>query len=215
MAWAHKTAAGTPAAACRDARVRFVTFSTDYVFSGTKGAPYLEGDSPGPLQTYGISRIAGEYAALATHPNGTFLVRTCGLYGLTGAASKGGNFIDKRVAEARAGKQLIIANEQIVSPTYAADLASAVIRLLRHGAAGPGIYHLANEGACSWYELACEALKILNLPAEVTPIDRKGVDLTGFRRPLFSALGNTRARALGIVLPAWQDALERYLAARY
>jgi dTDP-4-dehydrorhamnose reductase len=203
------------AAACAGAGARLITFSSDYVFGGgAKRTPYAEDDLPQPLQVYGITRLAGEHAALAVAPKQAIVVRTCGLYGQSGARSKGGNFVDGRVADARAGKTIEMACEQIVAPTSTHDLSIAVLALAEHSALQPGIYHLVNEGECSWYELACAIVEILGLPAKVVPVDRGGV--TGaMRRPLYSVLGNNKARRLGIVLPPWRDALERYLTQKY
>jgi dTDP-4-dehydrorhamnose reductase len=209
------TAAADLAAACRVVGSRLVAFSTDYVFSGDKGTPYIEEDDTGPLQVYGKSRLAGERAVLAAHPTGAYVIRTCGVYGVSGARSRGGNFVDKRIAEARATQQIAIACEQVVSPTSAEDLAVALWSLLTRTQAPPGVYHLVNEGACSWYEFAHKAIELAGLPVTVKPTDRQGWDGTGFRRPLVSALSNCKAKALDVVLPSWQDALQRYVRQRY
>ncbi len=202
------------AAACRDAGVRLITFSSDYVFGGDRRTPWDEDDSPHPLQIYGISRLAGEYAALSTAPDHAVIVRTCGLYGESGARSKGGNFVDGRVADARAGRTIEMAMEQIVAPTSTEDLSSAVLALAAHDALRPGIYHLVNEGQCSWYELTVAIVEILGLHTNVAPVDRQG--RTGsMRRPIYSVLANRKARQLGIVLPPWRDALQRYLRQKY
>ena len=202
------------AASCRDSGARFITFSSDYVFGGDRRTPWGEEDSPHPLQIYGISRLAGEHAALATAPEHAVIVRTCGLYGESGARSKGGNFVDGRVADARAGRAIEMAMEQIVAPTSTEDLSTAVLALAAHDALRPGIYHLVNEGQCSWYELTVAIVEILGLRTKVTPVDRQG--RTGpMRRPLYSVLDNRKARQLGIVLPPWRDALQRYLRRKY
>jgi dTDP-4-dehydrorhamnose reductase len=204
------------AAACRDAGVRFITFSSDYVFGGDvkRRTPYGEQDAAAPLQIYGISRLAGEHAALATAPGHAVVVRTCGLYGASGARSKGGNFVDGRVADAKAGKTIEMAMEQTVAPTSTADLSKAVLALAAHAQLAPGIYHLVNDGQCSWYELTVAVVEILGLPGKVVPVDRGGV--TGeMRRPLYSVLANHKARKLGITLAPWRDALERYLKGKY
>ena len=202
------------AAECRDARVRLITFSSDYVFGGDKRSPYAENDRPMPLQLYGISRLAGEYAVTATAPEHAVVIRTCGLYGISGARSKGGNFVDGRVADGRAGKVIEMAMEQIVAPTSTEDLSIAVLKLAEERDLAPGLYHLVNEGECSWYELTAAIVEIMRLPAKVIPVDRGG--RTGaMRRPLYSVLGNNKARDLGVVLPPWRDALERYLQRKY
>lgn len=202
------------AGACAAAGVPLVTFSTDYVFGGEKRTPYLEDDPPAPLQIYGITRLAGERAALSTAPAGAIVIRTCGLYGLSGARSKGGNFVDKRVQDARTATSLEMGCDQVVSPTFTGDLADALLRLLEHPARAPGVYHLANEGACTWFDFTRAIYEELALPVKVIPVDRGGRS-GDMRRPVYSALGNQRARALGIVLPPWRDALRRYLREKY
>lgn len=202
------------AAGCRDIGAWLVTFSSDYVFGGEKQNPYLEDDRPAPLQIYGITRLAGEHAALATAPDRAVVIRTCGLYGRSGARSKGGNFVDGRVADARAGKRIEMASEQVLAPTSTDDLSRAVLSLITHPRLAPGIYHLVNEGECSWYEFTREIVCLIGANTEVLAVDRGG--RTGnMRRPLYSVLANTRARALGIVLRPWRDALADYLRAKY
>lgn len=192
----------------------FVTFSSDYVFGGEKREPYLEGDAPAPLQMYGISRLAGEHAAAMTAPENAIVIRTCGLYGASGARSKGGNFVDGRVGDARAGKRIEMACEQVVAPTSTADLSRAVLQLVSHPELAAGIYHLVNEGSCSWYEFTRAIVELSGSPVDVVPVDRGG--RTGaMRRPLYSVLANTRARRLGIRLRHWSEALSDYMRAKY
>ena len=202
------------AAACARTGAWLVNFSTDYVFGGDRSVPWREDDCPAPLQIYGISRLAGEHAALSGAPGRAIVIRTCGLYGRSGARSKGGNFVDGRVADVRAGKRIEMACEQVVTPTSTEDLSRAVFALLAVPALTGGVYHLVNEGACSWYEFTCEISRLAGGGAEVVPVDRGG--RTGaMRRPLYSVLENTRARKLGITLPPWQEALAVYLRAKY
>lgn len=198
------------AIACRDARALFVTFSTDYVFAGEKRTPYLEEDRPGPLQIYGITKLAGEHAALSTAPGRAIVIRTCGLYGASGAASKGGNFVNKRIRDARKNRELEIGCDQTVCPTYTGDLSRALFHLIVHHRLEPGIYHLVNEGECSWYEFTRSIYEIRGIGIPVKPVDRGGRDGL-IRRPLYSVLANTKARSLGIVLPHWRDGLRRYI----
>ncbi len=201
------------AAACAAQGARFITFSSDYVFGGPRSEPWREDDKPAPLQVYGISRLAGELAALANAPQQAVVIRTCGLYGRSGARSKGGNFVDGRVADARAGKRIEMASEQVVAPTSTDDLSRAVFALLEKSPP-PGLYHLVNEGACSWYEFTREIVRLAGGKSEVVPVDRGG--RTGnMRRPLYSVLANTRARALGVTLRPWREALADYLRAKY
>lgn len=192
----------------------FITLSSDYVFGGgEQHEPYLEWHKAMPLQMYGITRLAGECAALATSARAV-VIRTCGLYGRSGARSKGGNFVDGRVADGVAGRRIEMASEQTIAPTSTEDLSRAIFSLIAHEGLQPDIYHLVNEGACSWYELTCAIIETLQLPAEVVPVDRGGRS-GQMRRPLYSVLGNTRAHALGIRLQPWRDALCDYLRQKY
>ena len=197
------------AKACQEENIIFVTYSTDYVFDGEKGMPYNEDDIPNPLQIYGLSKLAGEYAALNVYPEKTFVVRTCGVYGgKTGSPEKGGNFVLNIIKEAQNKETIEISVEQIVTPTYAGDLSKATLKLLKSNAS-PGTYHLVNEGYCSWYEFAKEIFRLNKINKELKPVDRGGTD-GKIKRPKFSALNNTKAKELGIELPAWQEGLKSY-----
>lgn len=201
------------ASACGEFAAKLITFSSDYVFGSERSEPYVESDRPSPLQMYGISRLAGEHAVMATAPDAV-IIRTCGLYGRSGAMSKGGNFVDGRVADARAGKRIEMACEQVVTPTSTDDLSRAVYALIAVPHLPPGIYHLVNSGACSWYEFTREIVRVIGGSVEVVPVDRGG--RTGaMRRPLYSVLANTRAEALGVTLRPWQEALSAYLRTKY
>jgi len=200
---------------CRKANTLFMTFSTDYVFGGEKKTPYHENDIPHPLQIYGISKLAGEHAALATAPKHTIIIRTSGLYGMHGATSKGGNFVDKRIIDAKNHKELEIGYDQVVSPTFTDDLAQAVLSLIEHSGLLPGIYHLVNEGECNWYEFTKAIYEYMNIDITVLPVNRAGMS-NDMRRPLYSVLTNFRARnMLGTRLPHWRNALQRYIEQKY
>jgi dTDP-4-dehydrorhamnose reductase len=202
------------AAACSRIGALFVTFSTDYVFDGEKKASYLEDDKPAPLQMFGISRLAGEHAAMSAAPGLAIIVRTCGLYGISGPETPGTNFVDQRIEDAEARKQFEMGGDQVVSPTYTHDLSKAVLQLIEHPQRTPGIYHLVNEGKCSWFEFTKAIYEIMGLAVKVKPVDRSGRS-GDINRPLYSALANTKARALGIILPPWRNALERYMQEKH
>lgn len=190
----------------------FVTFSTDYVFNGRKREPYIETDEPGPLQIYGLSKLAGEYAAIS-YPK-SIIIRTAGLYGFQGAETKGGNFVDKRINDSKRITLLEMSNDQTVSPTFTSDLSEAVLKLVKHKSKQSGIYHLVNQGFCTWFEFTKEIFKIMDISIELIPVDRKG--LTGkMRRPLFSALKNEKAAKMNVNLPHWKDGLKRYIGSKY
>lgn len=194
---------------CKRYSIKFITYSTDYVFDGEKGTPYTENDRPNPLQIYGISKLAGEYAALNSYPEETFVIRTSALYGgKTGSPEKKGNFVLNILKETQGKEFIEVSSEQIVSPTYAGDLSKATLKLLNSEARG-GIYHLVNRGYCSWYEFVKEIFRLANINIKTVPVDRSGVS-GGARRPKFSALKNSKAKALGIELPSWQEGLKSY-----
>jgi dTDP-4-dehydrorhamnose reductase len=201
------------AQACQANHTQLMTFSTDYVFGGGRRTPYREDDCPAPLQIYGISKLAGEAAALAVAPEHVIIVRTCGLYGQSGAASKGGNFVDNRVKDGWRGTSIDISCDQTVCPTSTHDLSKAIYELIANPAHGFGVYHLVNEGECTWFELTKAIYEFLGIKTQLRPVDRAGRS-GAMRRPLYSVLANTRARGLGVTLPSWQDALQRYLGAK-
>lgn len=205
---------------CNDLNIRFTTFSTDYVFSGLlsdgriKKEPYVETDPPRPLQIYGLSKLAGEYGALSFDSKNSIIIRTCGLYGDRDNNKEPnggkGNFVDNRIKDSRTKNRIEISNEQTVCPTFASDLSKATLKLIEYPDAY-GIYHLVNEGSCTWYEFTNEIFNIAHEICEVVPVNRGGF-FGGVRKPLFSALKNERAfKYYNIRLPHWKDALKRYL----
>jgi dTDP-4-dehydrorhamnose reductase len=188
--------------------VRLVHISTNYVFDGRREEPYGEEDLPAPRSVYALSKLAGEYAALA-YGERSLIVRTAGLYGRHGSASKGGNFVERMLARAREQGMLSVVADQRLQPTFTADLAAAIIEAIRAGA--EGVVHLTASGSCSWYEFtrAIMAQAGLEVPIEATAtvVGADGVD-----RPLNGVLARPRADALGLsVLRPWEDALSDYI----
>jgi dTDP-4-dehydrorhamnose reductase len=181
-----------------------VHFSTDYVFDGAASRPYTEDDAARPLGVYGASKLAGERlvaAAGAEH----LIVRTSGLLGRGGSEQKGGSFVERIVARARAGERLRVVADQVFAPTCAADLAEAAVALVR--ARARGLFHVANDGSCSWHELACAALSLVGVGATVDPIPLADLALPA-PRPRYSVLACERYRALGLPpLRHWREAL--------
>ena len=204
------------AAAVRDMAIaaerveaRFLTVSTDYVFDGAQREPYGEDDPARPIQAYGISKRCGELAALAAAPERTYVIRTCGLYGRAGSRERSGNFVEKRLADARSHRRLRVGADLICTPTSARAFAAAILALMRAEEAQPGIYHLTAEGACSWAQFTQEILRLAGSPCVVDPVDRRG-DYGPVRRPAYSVLANRRAAKLGIRLPDWRADLADY-----
>ncbi len=202
-------APGALARAARDAGALLVHVSTDYVFDGASPRPYLEDDPAHPLSVYGASKLAGERQVLASGAE-TLVVRTSGVLARRGSAQKGGSFVDRILAQARAGKPLRVVADQVFAPTSARELAGALIALVRLGARG--LCHVTNQGSCSWHELATAALAAAGLTRPVEAIAAAELGLPA-RRPAYSVLDTSRARALGLPpLRSWKDALAEIVA---
>jgi dTDP-4-dehydrorhamnose reductase len=194
------------ARAATAAGARFVHVSTDYVFGGTQQRPYREDDPTEPLGVYAASKLAGEHLALAYGPS-SLVVRTSGVFGRTRGGT-GGNFVLSILKQARAGRSLRVVADKIAAPTYAVDLARAILALVDCGASGR--VHVTNSGQCSWYEFACAILEDARVGAAIEPVS---YDATGdvARRPLYSVLDLSRLQSFGITMPDWRDGLRRYL----
>jgi dTDP-4-dehydrorhamnose reductase len=192
-----------------DLGATFVHFSTDYVFDGRKRRPYVEDDRPGPLSVYAASKLAGEFFVQA-YAEKYFLIRTCGLYGTAGCREKGKNFVEAMLALAAGGRGPIrVVADQVVTPTSTAELASRIAELVRTEAYG--LYHMTNEGACSWYEFARAIFDLTGQKADLVPVDSAAYGAKA-RRPAYSVLENARFGRLGISpFSPWPEALERYL----
>ena len=196
------------ARACAEAGALLVHVSTDYVFDGQLRQPYTEEDRAQPLNVYGVSKRAGELMAIASGaPH--LIVRTSGVIGLGGSPDKGGSFVERVLARARQGEALRVVDDQVFSPTYAPDLAAALVELVEHGARG--LVHVTNQGECSWHSLATHALELAHAGVVATPI--RTADLTlAARRPAYSVLSNARALTLGLTpLRPWRDAIAEML----
>jgi dTDP-4-dehydrorhamnose reductase len=195
---------------CHEKNIQFVTFSTDFVFDGEKHEPYEESDTPGPLQMYGISKLAGEYAALSYHTN-ALVIRSAYIYGgKEGSRSKKGNFVLNILKQAEEKDQLAVTATTTVNPTYAVDLAKGTLTLLEKNPEH-GIYHLVNEGSVTLADFAEEIIKLSGKQAHIEHTQSTNIQ-GSLQRPLYSVLANTKATSLGITLPSWQDALQRYIS---
>jgi len=190
--------------AARQHRARLVHVSTDYVFDGTAGRPYQEDDVPRPLNAYGASKLAGEAMVRASGCD-LVLVRTSGVLGAGASRAKGGSFVERILAQARAGKPLRVVADQVFAPTYAPDLAGALIALVDAGARG--VFHVTNDGGCSWHELAEAAVRGAGLDVPIEKI--AAADLARpAARPAYSILSNDRYHAAGLPpLRHWRVAL--------
>ena len=193
---------------CAAADAQLVHVSTNYVFDGTSAEPYDEYDLPNPRNVYGISKLAGEHAALS-YAAGSLVVRTAGLYGLHGSASKGGNFVTRMIARARQQGTLKVVADQWLTPTFTRDLAAGIIGALDAGVTGT--VHLTNSGATSWHGFteAIVELAGIEIPVEaaLTTIAPGGAD-----RPQNGVLKSSALEHAGISpLRDWREALAEYL----
>lgn len=186
-----------------------VHVSTNYVFDGARSVPYAEDDETHPLNEYGRSKRAGELAVLGAGDD-HLILRTSALFGRGGNRAKGGSFIDRVLERARAGAPLRIVDDQVLSTTYAPDLAAALVALVDAGARG--IVHVVNEGSCTWNALASEAVKQAGLHATVAAVSSEELGAPA-RRPRYSVLSTARYRSLGLPpLREWRAALADHLA---
>jgi dTDP-4-dehydrorhamnose reductase len=196
------------ARACEDVGARLVHVSTDYVFDGRQSRPYGEEDPPRPLGVYGATKLAGERAVLeARGPH--LVVRTSGVFGAGGSRVKGGSFPERILGRARQGLPLRVVSDQVFSPTYAPDLAVALLALVERQASG--LVHVTNSGCCSWHELAVAALRLAGSDTPVEEIHAAELARPA-PRPAYSVLANERFHALGLApLRSWRDALAGFL----
>jgi dTDP-4-dehydrorhamnose reductase len=208
----NAVAARSLAIACERRGARLLHLSTDYVFGGGPPGPYTEDASPAPQSVYGVSKLAGEILVRQVDPRHV-IVRSSGLYGVAGSAGKGGNFVETMLKLAAAGKAIRVVNDQVLAPTYTANLATAIAGLIAVNPPG-GIYHLTNTGQCSWYEFARAIFELCRQAPKLEPTTSAEFNAPAPRPPL-SVLRNTRAASLGVpLLPAWRKALEAYLRAK-
>jgi dTDP-4-dehydrorhamnose reductase len=188
-----------------------VHVSTDYVFDGAKGAPYVETDAPNPQSVYALSKRAGELI-VQRYCQRYFLVRTSGLYGLASRRGKGTNFVETMLRLAEDGQPIRVVTDQVFSPTSSADLARALNLLIHTDRFG--LYHLTNTGQCTWYEFAQEVFRLSGLSPDLHPTTSEALARKA-RRPAYSVLDNANYRAAGYPdLRPWQEALADYLKRR-
>ncbi|ASA78495.1 dTDP-4-dehydrorhamnose reductase [Thermococcus sp. 5-4] len=185
-----------------------VYISTDYVFDGEKEKPYTEDDVPNPINVYGASKYAGEILT-RNYSTKYYIIRVASLYGKAGASGKGGNFVEWIIERAKRGEKLQIVDDQVMSPTHTLYVAKALKEFLK---VRPdyGVYHMVNEGYCSWYDFAKAIFEILGWDVEITPIKSSELNRLA-RRPRFSALSVKKLKSLGVLSIYWKEALKEYL----
>lgn len=193
---------------CEGLDAILVYISTDYVFDGRKNQPYTEEDTPNPLGVYGASKLACEYFVrniVGKH----YIIRSSSLFGIAGASGKGGNFVETMIKKARSKEEIKVVNDMIISPTYTRDTASVIKNILIKKLPF-GIYHVANEGQCSWYEFAKATFETLGMEVRLHPT-KTSILRSKARRPLFSPLACVKLRGYGLAMESWQASLRCYL----
>lgn len=180
---------------------KIIHISTDYVFDGTNHRPYRESDKVNPISQYGTTKRKGETLLLALAPQ-AIIIRTAWLY-----SAHGNNFVKTMLRLADSQPEIKVVCDQIGTPTFARDLARAVVKVLQSHQWVPGIYHFTDEGAASWYDFAKAIFRIAGKDVKVTPIPTEDYP-TPASRPSYSILDRSRIKATyGIEIPHWEEAL--------
>lgn len=197
------------AKACKETGCILLHISTEYVFSGEGFRPYLPNEVTNPASVYAKSKAAGEAAILNINPDG-WIVRTSWLY-----SEFGQNFVKTMLRLGKEREQLNVIADQIGSPCYAPDLASAILKMMQKGLDNPGgingmsIYHYANTGCASWFDFTKAIMEIGKLTCAITPIPTEMYPLPA-PRPFYSVLNTeSTVRDFGVSIPYWRDSLKK------
>ena len=185
---------------------RYVQISTDYVFDGKNYLPYVEEDEVCPTSVYGNTKLEGELISMTNNPE-TLVIRTSWLY-----SSFGNNFVKSMIRLGKERDQLDVIFDQIGTPTYAGDLAMAILEIIHKTESGacsfvPGTYHYSNEGVCSWYDFALAIHQIYGINCLVGAIESKEYP-SPVARPPYSVLNKSKIKSIfGIQIPYWRTSL--------
>lgn len=184
-----------------------IFISTDYIFDGSKKEPYTEDDIPTPINTYGISKLAGE---LYTEQNPKhYSIRLASLFGVAGASGKGGNFVETMITKAKENEPITVVDDMWMSPTYTKDAAATIKKIIELNLPF-GIYHTTNQGYCTWFQFAKEIFKLTGLNPTLKPTKTNQIQMKA-KRPKFSALKTLKLPKYGIQMREWKQALHDYL----
>jgi dTDP-4-dehydrorhamnose reductase len=204
----NATGAKNIATACAKVNALLIHISTDYVFEGKNFKPYTENDTAGPKTTYGKTKLDGEIEVIFNAKR-ALIFRTSWLY-----SSYGNNFMKTIFEKAKKEKELKVVYDQVGTPTYAGDLARAILEIIPKvpQKIRTEIYNFSNEGVASWYDFAHAIVKIKNLDCKIEPVLSKEFQ-TEAVRPHYSVLNKARVKKdFGVSLPHWRDSLEKCLA---
>jgi dTDP-4-dehydrorhamnose reductase len=194
------------ALACQEQQTRLVQISTDYVYHNNQNTPFKETDATSPKSVYGSTKLEGESLALSNNTE-TLIIRTSWVY-----SSFGNNFVKTMIRLGNDRDQLSIIFDQIGSPTYARDLAKAILDIVQQNSGDfRGIYHYSNEGVCSWFDFAQAIFELEGIECKTSPIETKDYP-TPAKRPHFSLLNKSKIKAtFALEIPYWRDSLKACL----
>lgn len=188
---------------CAENECKLIHISTDYVFDGTAATPLTESAPTAPINVYGQTKLAGELACIRECPT-SIIIRTSWVY-----SSFGANFVKTMSRLMQERDTLNVVNDQIGSPTYAADLAQAIITIIMHPNWEAGIYHFSNEGEISWYEFALAIQEIGAFECLIGGIPSSAYP-TPAKRPQYSLLDKSKIKAtFGVIVPGYRESLEQ------
>ncbi|MDE3185241.1 MAG: dTDP-4-dehydrorhamnose reductase [Bacteroidota bacterium] len=198
-------AVGELAKNCNDNQVKLIHISTDYVYDGSRNEPLKESDSVGPVNAYGSSKLKGEQLALDQNPS-TLIIRTSWVY-----SSFGNNFVKTMLRLFKEKEEINVINDQLGSPTYAADLAAVILLFIdrmQEGKSFSGIVNYSNDGVTTWYQFAEEIKALVHSNCKINPIPTSAYK-TAAERPLYSVLDTSKIRELlDINIPSWKKSLK-------
>lgn len=202
----NSTAVGILAAAAKKNGTRFIHISTDYVFNGNASQPLKEDDEVDPVNAYGESKLLGEQLAVQNNPE-TSIIRTSWVYSFYGK-----NFVKTMIRLMSEKESIGVVSDQIGSPTYAADLARAIMQIISSGKWVPGIYNFSNEGVISWFDFANEIKRQINSSCVVSPLSTDQFP-TPAKRPKYSVLDKTKIQqTFSVQLRDWKESLKECIS---
>lgn len=195
------TAVGDLATACKNSGTKLIHISTDYVFNGNGRTPLKETDEVDPVNAYGASKLLGERAALQNNPK-SIILRTSWVYSFYGK-----NFVKTMIRLMNEKESIGVVNDQVGSPTYAADLAEAIMQIIVLGKWEAGIYNFSNEGNITWFEFANEIKRLTGSNCVINPLTTEQFP-TAAKRPKYSVLDKTKIQStFSIELKNWKESL--------